>query len=369
MHNNRSSSNAAVAPAAVPGPAAGCAPLLGVALLAVAGCSDPAAINDCQSSAQLDVICGFAKPEDLAALPDTEWLLISELGNGPDPGHVVAFNPAEQQVVRMQAANPARAPDSTFPICGAPPEKLKPRGFHLSRAADQDQLLIVNATETVRIERYRVIPGPVPGLLWEGCVVVPDHLTPNDVAAMPDGGFVISHMYTPPRTRLVTVRLLLRLDTGYAARWRPQDGWQKVVGTDAAFPNGIETDPAGRVFVAATYGQHLTAVDPDGRRRRVGLPIQPDNLTWSPDGRLIAAGHTGTPYFGTRGCAQLGSTSCAFPFAVAAIDPATLEVETIYAHSENLIPGASVALVHNNLLYLGTFFGDRISQVAIGGGL
>ena len=332
------------------------------------GCSGPTPIENCESSTDIHVICNLAKPEDLAALPGTPWVLISELGNGPDPGHVVALRPADERLVRLHAADPDIAPESTFPRCGPPPSSLKPRGFHLSTdPAGGAHLLIVNVVDEARIERYQVTAGDVPELHWEGCVAVPEDITPNDVAAIPDGGFVVSHMYTPPRTRLLEARLLLRLDTGYVMRWHPRDGWQKIAGTDAALPNGVETDPVtGRVFMAATHGQNLTVVDPDGGNRKLGgLPVQTDNLTWAPDGRLLAVGHTGIPIFGTRACREMGSTSCAFPFAVAAIDPATLAVETIYAHSDGLIPGPSVALIDDGQLYLGTFFGDRISRVAL----
>ena len=340
---------------------------LGVLL---AGCGGAVPIEGCAPAAGIDVICDFAKPEDLAALPGTPWVLISELGNGADPGHIAALRTRDERVERLQAAAPGPAADSTFPRCGPEPESLKPRGFHLRAGQDGDhQLLIVNASDAVRVERYRVTGrgGEVPELRWEGCVTVPDDITPNDVAALPDGGFVVSHMFNPPRTWWHDVLFLLGLHTGHVARWQPQDGWRKVPGSDASFPNGIETDPdTGRIFVAATYGQDLTAVDADGdNRQRVDLPVQTDNLTWSPDGRLIAVGHTGVPILGTRACRDMGNTSCAFPFAVAAIDPETLGVETLYAHADSLIPGPSVGLIHNSWLYLGTFFGDRVSRVAL----
>jgi hypothetical protein len=344
----------------------GWSPIAALALLAITGCGGSNPIDDCQSSPGIDVFCGFAKPEDLAQLPDSPWLLVSELGNGIEPGHVAALRPGDSEVVRLQVTAAPSAGELEFPICGPPPARLKPRGFHLSGRGESTRLLIVNAGPSVRIEAYQVVPGPVPSLRWVGCVTVPENITPNDVAAMPDGGFVVSHMYTPPRNTLLTLRFMLGMSTGYAARWQPETGWSQIPGSDASFPNGIETDSvSGRVFLASTYGEDLTAVDPDGgNRRRVSLPVQPDNLTWSPDGRLLAVGHTGIPMLGTRGCRELGNAPCAFPFAVAAIDPVTLEVATIYAHSDGLIPGASVALMHEGELYLGTFFGDRISRVA-----
>ncbi|MDG2320892.1 MAG: hypothetical protein P8L79_11605 [Rhodospirillaceae bacterium] len=71
------------------------------------------------------------------------------------------------------------------------------------------------------------------------------------------------------------------------------------------------------------------------------------------------------PLLGTNGCQGIGSKPCAFPFAVVAIDPDTLAQEILYEHQDGLIPGASVALSHKGFLYMGTFFGDRISRVRL----
>jgi len=160
-------------------------------------------------------------------------------------------------------------------------------------------------------------------------------------------------------------KMFLGLNTGYVALWSTNTGWEKIPGTDVSFANGIETQPqTDRIFVAATYGENLTAINTDGSNKlTAALPIQPDNLTWSANGRLVAVGHTGVPILGTNGCRDMVGQSCAFPFAVAAIDPQRLEVEVIHSHDQGLIPGPSVALRHGQFLYLGTFFGDRISRV------
>ena len=178
---------------------------------------------------------------------------------------------------------------------------------------------------------------------------------------------VISHMYDPPRSTLHTVKFFLGLDTGYAAAWSPETDWIKVPGTDAAFPNGVEADPAtDRVFVGSTYGQVFISADAFGDDARViRIPVQSDNLTWAPDGRILSVGHTGIPLLGTNGCRTAGGKPCSFPFAVVSIEPETLAQEIIFEHADGLIPGASVALAHGGFLYMGTVFGDRISRVPL----
>jgi hypothetical protein len=332
------------------------------------GCS-PELIDGCASTPGIDVICGLEKPEDLAHITGTPWILISELGSANSSGNVSAFRIEDHRPVRLQASFEPQNDSGAFPVCGPPPEHIRPRGFHL---ATDDQgvhrLLLVNAGPPVRIERYRVdTDEATPRLYWEGCVTVPDWLHPNDVASFRGDSFVISHMYTPPMTRLLRAKMFLRINTGYAALWRPGSGWEKVPGSDVAFANGIEADPrSGRIFVAATYGETLTAMSVDGgNKRTVKLSVQPDNLTWSDSGNLVTAGHTGIAMLGTSGCRNMMGTPCSFPFSVLEIDPERLDTRVIFEHDEGLIPGASVALAHAQFLFLGTVFGDRVSRVTL----
>ena len=338
------------------------------AILSLVGLSacDPMIIEGCESSEDIKVYCGLEKPEDIEPLGVHPWLLISELGSGSVPGNIVALNIETDQLTRLNAGIES---NSEFSQCGPAPEKLRPRGFHVSDLSDGGfLLLVVNAADGERIERYRVDVGEDgPTLTWQGCVAVPDTVFPNDVASTGGDGFVVSHMFDGPRGIGLQAKFLLGIDTGYAVAWDPARGWTKVEGTEASFPNGVEADPAtGRVFVGSTYGQTFVAADvTGGRAKSVRIPVQSDNLTMAPDGRLLSVGHTGIPVVGTRGCQSMAGAPCSFPFAVVAIDPETLEQEIIYEHKDGRIPGASVALSHKGFLYMGTVFGDRVSRVRI----
>jgi hypothetical protein len=344
----------------------GAALLLSLVLMA---CTDPVIIEGCTSSDEVHIICGFERPEDLEPLGGHPWILISELGSADIPGQIVALNVDDGTVTRLEATVAEPDPNSTFPRCGPPPDRLRPRGFHVSDLAGGGfRLLVVNIAGSQRIERYRIdVTEEGPQIAWQGCVTVPDTLSPNDVAALSSDNFVISHMYDPPRTAWHTAQFFLGLDTGYAVAWSPQTEWTKVPGTGSPFPNGVEADPlTDRVFIGSTYGQIFIAADAFGdNARTIRIPVQSDNITWAPDGRILSVGHTGIPLLGTNGCQGIGSKPCAFPFAVVAIDPDTLAQEILYEHQDGLIPGASVALLHKGFLYMGTFFGDRISRVRL----
>ena len=334
-------------------------------LIGLSAC-DPIVIEGCESSADIKVYCGLEKPEDIEPLGTHPWLLVSELGSGSVPGNIVALNIETNQLTRLEAVVDS---DSTFSQCGAAPPNLRPRGFHVSDLPNGGfRLLVVNAADGERIERYRVDVGDHgPTLTWQGCVAVPETVFPNDVASTGNEGFVVSHMYDGPRSIWLQAKFLFGIHTGYAVTWDRVAGWNKVEGTDASFPNGVEADPGtGRIFVGSTYGQTLVAADVGGgNARTVRIPVQSDNLTLAPDGRLLSVGHTGIPIVGTRGCRRLSGRPCSFPFAVVAINPETLEQEIIYEHTDGRIPGAAVALSHQGYLYMGTVFGDRVSRVRL----
>jgi hypothetical protein len=318
-----------------------------------------------------NVICRIARPEDLEAVPGTDWLLVSELGVAPGPGRILLVDPATQERRVLAEGPPPLAGPSAVPRCGPPPAELRPRGFHLTMGDDGKMYVLVVAGQ--RIERYILnLAADVP-LAWEGCVTIPPEIFANDVAGFPDGGFVVSHMYDLPRTWVHDIKLVLGMSTGYAVTWSAgpssaDGGWKRVPNTDAAFANGIQVDPAtSRIYVSSMYGQRILGVDRDGGHpiRSDRTPIQGDNLSWADDGRLINAGHTGIPIYGTRKCTQINGAPCAFPFAVVAFDPKTLAQETLFETNGGTIPAASVALIEDRAIYLGSAFGDRITRVSL----
>ena len=60
--------------------------LTGAAILALTGCATPLSIqrpaDACAPTAQFDFVCGANKPEDLAHIPDTPWIVASGFATG-----------------------------------------------------------------------------------------------------------------------------------------------------------------------------------------------------------------------------------------------------------------------------------------------
>jgi hypothetical protein len=87
----------------------------------------------------------------------------------------------------------------------------------------------------------------------------------------------------------------------------------------------------------------------------------PDNLTWTKEGRILAAGVKGA-----RGdCPEGSGRPCIQGFGVAEIDPANMTTRVIFdsAAHDPLISGVSVALEVGDWIYLGAFQGDRLVKI------
>lgn len=197
-------------------------------------------------------------------------------------------------------------------------------------------------------------------LAWHGCeVAIHDY---NDLAILPDGGFVGS--YPSGLSSGNTQTAASGGATGYVARWTPGKGESEVPGTRMRGPNGVAASADGRYmyvneFPARTV--HKFDLNQNKELASVKLDFLPDNLTWTKQGHLLAAGVKGA-----RGDCPAGSGKpCLQGFGVAEIDPATMLARTVFdsATSPPLISSVSVALKVGNAVYIGAFQGDRLVKI------
>jgi hypothetical protein len=90
-----------------------------------------------------------------------------------------------------------------------------------------------------------------------------------------------------------------------------------------------------------------------------------DNATWAEDGRLWVASLTSLADV-TR-CGNLERGACAAAFRIVAVDPETMETEVIYEGGGAPMGGGTVGLQVGDELFIGSFAGDRILRVPLGG--
>jgi DNA-binding beta-propeller fold protein YncE len=151
--------------------------------------------------------------------------------------------------------------------------------------------------------------------------------------------------------------------TGYVLRWRAGKGIDKLPGSESCLPNGVIVSADGRtVFIAESGAHRVTKLDyASGRTLGHSATVFPDNLTWAPDGRVIFS-NVELP---TDGSCDNGMDGCVKSFSVMAIEPNTLAMTTLYRQQGLPMASASVALVHDGYLYIGSFEGDRLIRAAL----
>lgn len=324
----------------------------------------------CAPQGQLRPYCGFHQPEDLEPLADGRYLLVSQMNLALSPPSFV-FKPGKLSLLDTRGGNirdlypgkTAKAkPTSGWGDPKCPGEigvGLSPHGIHLSRRADgRLQLLVVNhggreAVEFFELDGLR--------LFWRGCAVAPTGSTMNDVAALPDGGFVVSNMVDAGMSQRADQAMewaIMGKDTGFVWSWSSAFGYQKVPGSEGPLPNGVQVDAAGRYLFYSVAGPQGGVRKMDLRSHRIvgtaTIP-NPDNLSW--DGkRLLAAGVIN--YGSLSQCG--GASPCRSASHVTAIDPDTMQTTRLFEHDGALQHGVSVAVAAGGRLYIGAFTGDRI---------
>lgn len=329
------------------------------------------AAASCAPTAQLHFICGADKPEDLARIPGTRWLIASGFQAGSGLKLVDTRSRALSRwysgSIDQLRPDRARFPDCPEPLDAA---KFNAQGISLrSQSATAHTLYVANHGGRESVEVFAVDSArDTPALHWIGCVVMPDATPVNSVATFSDGAILASVLTRPGTT--ITDFVKGRV-TGGVYRWRPGDSsFTLLPGTELPGNNGIETSRDDREFyvVAFAWRSILIYSRDDTMRpvREVTAPgFMPDNLHWDGD-RLILAGmtHDEPACGGTRGLIndEADSMRCHRGYVVAELDPSTLKFQVVaYAGPDPIFNGVSAARIVDNELWLGSYQSDRIA--------
>ena len=341
---------------------------------AVLGCGvEPGRITDCVPKDGVTPICGFHNPEDLALLPGAGWLAVSEYGgDAAAAGALVAFRVNDGRKLELFPAPSAGAATGArrgAADCPGPPDpaRFSPHGLDVDRRAHR--LAVVNHGSREAVELFQVGQSPRgPALAWQGCVPLPPGAWANDVALLSNGGFVVTQMLEKGGLSgaFSLVKLLAGLDTGRVLEWLPGKGFHDVPSSGGRGPNGVVATPDGReIYFAEWTGLRLVRLrirdDGTAVRDEVALPHRPDNITWTPDGRLLVTGQVGR-IGDVLGCRGTRPGTCALPFSVVLVDPATLDTRTLLDHPATAQGAGTVALEVGDEMWIGTFDGDRLAR-------
>ena len=329
-----------------------------VSLVAVAcllGVTGPAAAQ-CEPDGNVEFVCGPVSPEDLVPLPQSPWIMVSSM---EDDGRLHAADTRNHRTTSLYpiASSRPRHDTAMYGDCPGPISgQFRPHGLSL-RPGDGNvhTLYVVRHGERESVEVFEVdARGGTPARTWVGCVVAPDEVSLNSVAALPGGGFAVTHFTRP---------------VGELWEWQPADGWVKVPGSETAGPNGLEASADGRWFYIGGWGTRslirLSRGQTPVQKDTVDVGFHIDNVRWAPDGSLFAAGHRGDTPESIFAC--LGQGQCdGVTSRVSKVDPERLTAEEIvrYPSNDHIILGTVAIQVGNEIWVGGVGGGDRIGRFA-----
>ena len=320
----------------------------------------------CGVHGDIEVLCGTRSPEDLELAPDGKYLIATEFvnqGRSGTAGAGLALYDLQRKTFSKMAMTDE--PDKSWgdPACPGPiGDALVSHGESLRKRSNGAwALYVVNHGGRQSIEMFELKPAAGSWTLaWRGCEVAAHDY--NDVAILPDGGFVGT--YPTGLSSGGPGGPFSGAVTGYVARWTPGKGESEIMGTRIRYPNGVVVSPDGRfMYVNEFSGRQVFKYDLKDEKvlGSVKVDFLPDNLTWTKEGKLLAAGVKGA-----RGdCPEGSGRPCIQGFGVAEIDPAKMQARAIFdsATHDPLIAGVSVALEVGDSIYLGAFQGDRLVKI------
>lgn len=317
---------------------------------------------DCGRHGEAEIICGTNAPEDFERTPDSRFLIVSKMGRDEDKG-LDLFELDTQTFTSIPLSadkRPDWGEDDCMESIGG---QIQPHGLSLSkRAGGEWQLYVVNHSVRESMEMYELLPdGAKWKLAWRGCVLASEPY--NDVAALPDGSFVATR---PQAIQKEGQNLFGGEPTGNVAVWTRRQGERVLPGSEYGYPNGVLVSTDGRfAYISGWATRDLHRYDLTGKKEvaKCDFAFMPDNLTWTPEGKILAAGIKGV----NGNCPPDSDHPCIQGFMLVEVDPKTLEHRIVYDNDgKALINGVSVAIEAGNAFYVGSFQGDRLVKLLLG---
>lgn len=317
------------------------------------------AVAGCAPAAGMTFVCGIKTPEDVVALPGGRLVLTGAMvADGSGGLELIDVTSKAKRRLYPLAGAGVRPDKRLYPDCAGPPDPQRFAAHGLSlrpRAAGGADLYVVGHGGREAIEVFDLTLGPNPSVTWVGCVNAPMGASLNSVVGLGNGEILATSIFEAPTT---FQDVFAGRPTGNVYARKAGEPFRALPNTHLSGDNGIEVSPDGRwLFVAATGERKVYRYE---RANMAAAPavavvdILPDNLRWAPDGRLLTAGEG--PVAGCTG------PSCAMQFAVAAITPASMKVETLVsAPSGPAFSGLSGAIIVGDSVWLGAHGGDRIA--------
>jgi hypothetical protein len=327
---------------------------------------------DCEPVQDLHFVCGAERPEDLAHIPGTRWLIVSGFTEGAG---LKLIDTTTATLKPWYSGTPAQLDwdGSQFPRCPTPPN---PRLFNVQginlRVTGKGTytLYATNHGGRESIEIFTVnASADEPSLIWRGCIPLPPGVAANSVAAFADGTVLLTEL---TRRGTTIADFVNGKKTGAVYEWRRgETTFRRLSGTELPGNNGLETSRDDRKFYSVAFGWHAVVeysrANPHRPLRVATAPgFMPDNIHWDGE-RLIAGGMQ----YDEPACGGLrkvidGNADgmlCHRGYTIAALDPRSLAFHVIaYAEPNPKFNGVSGAVLIGNELWISSYQADRVAH-------
>jgi len=325
----------------------------------------------CASSGGLNFICGLQAAEDLVLVPGTRWLIASGMAEGSGL-HLIDTQAKTARGLFASGVSAARAERAKFPGCPGPldPKLAVLHGLSLRPAqTGRYTLYVTNHGGRESVEVFEIdARNNAPTATWIGCVLTPDKLAVNSVAAFRDGTLVATVLTLPGKT---FQDVWAGRNTGVVLMWTSgSKDFLTLAGTELPGNNGIETSADDREFYVASTGLKrivaFSRANPAKPLRVAQLKeFAPDNLRLVGD-RLLTTGMVDEE----RACGgapkKPEDIQCPRGWIVDSIDPKTMTIREI-ARGPAAPPytGTATAIPVGDTLWLSSFTADRVAYRAL----
>lgn len=326
------------------------------------------ALLSCQAMNGISVYCGYQNPEDLVLTPSGDALIVSEMGKFlyDTPGRLSMLDLLSGKREPLSIDWTSAGRNWGDENCEAPDiAAFSPHGIDLTTRSDGlHQLLVVNHGKREAVEFFELRHEKERwSLAWQGCALPPGDPLLNDVAALIDGGFLVTHSWNKSTPfEQVIEQFKNGENTGWVWEWQPNKGFNKLAGSDQSPPNGIAVNANNtKIFINLYLDNKTIRIDRASGQVDGAIAVQqPDNVTIDDEGNLWIASHRHDPFKQT--CAAVVAGPCLLPFDVIKVDPATMQPEIIFEQNGLPMGFTTVALKVGDRVYMGSAHGDRIAS-------
>jgi hypothetical protein len=326
----------------------------------------------CQGEGRLQHICTLNNAEDLVLVEGSPWVLTGNMGDKSWSGGGFYLVNTRDRSVRVVRPDLSGAKAAAYKDCPGPPEadKLNVHGVSVrSEGNGRHSVYTVNHGGRRSIEVYELDAGSTPRITWKGCAVAPAPLRFNSVSHLPGEAFAATVFANADDPKSYE-RAAEGQPSGFVLEWSPASGWTTVPGSEFSGNNGLVATADGKwLYVAGYSGQSVHKLS-RGRvpyvRQSVKVGFLADNIRWSPDGKLLVAGHAAPLADVLTGCNGTDHVVCPLATGVAMVDPETMKARTLLVEpfSKNFGAGTT-AIVVGDELWLGSVRAQRLGTIKL----